>query len=352
MLQVAGRNARIRHKALLTAPTAAMESSPRSVVEDQASVLPGDAFERMCQDPDLVRMKQRFLAAAATVVILSITAVGLHLNEWDSADSPLPVASLAPQAAPAPSNERLKLESPTIAPDDSLKRITFRSASVEEAQGLTSDEVQMVLERFLKSATVDERLALVHEPLRVESSLRAYYRKHPIGAISYLQIEPRLGDKGPVREFEVLMPDGTRKFAAVITSEQGLRVDWPSFASLGDLEWSQMRHSRPVKPVLMRVLATASRHFGGPFTDTEKLSCLRLVPADDPDAVPVHGYFPRESELGRQIAALNVGEPLRLTVKLSYPEKVPASDQAWLVELVTPGWVVLPPSNGTLGSGS
>ncbi|GEP45697.1 hypothetical protein BGE01nite_49880 [Brevifollis gellanilyticus] len=367
MLQFAGRTSRVKHKALLMAPTPPTDSIPfKAEVSHEASNFPGDAFERMCLDPELIRTRRQFMVGAVCVVALVIGLAVMHFTSprsqpeetsADVAESPASASVMAKTEAAVQSQPR-PVASAVPAPagpshaasPSSPMRITFRSAT--DTTPRPADESQGALESFLKAPTVDEKLALVHDAVRVEPAMRAYYQKHQVGALSYSHVERHPQSlRSDFAEFRVVLTDGTRKFAAVMTTPEGPRVDWASFVALGDLEWEQMRQTRPTKPVLMRVLAFAGDHFSGSFSDARTLSCVRFVPAENPTAAPVYGYVPTTSDLGRQIAtwlSSSGSDPLPLTVKLSYPEKAVSHDQAWIAEVVVPGWVTLvsPPTTG------
>lgn len=352
MLQVAGRTSKLKHKALLMAPTPPTDSIPKPAVLDEASSFPGEAFERMCMDPELIRTRKQFLigVAAVCVIVIGVAVRGF----MPSAPRPMVVQSAAPAPAAAvePVSEARVVSTAVPLPLgtslaqglETPKRISFRSAGEVEVKPET-DPMEVALESFLQAATVEAKLAQVHDPARVEAAMRAYYQKHQVGPLSYSHVE-RFPQKlqGGFTEFRVVLRDGTRKFAAVVQTPEGARVDWASFVALGDLEWEQMREIRPEKPVLMRVLASRGDRFSGSFSDSQALSCVHLVPAANPSAGAVFGYVPKESDLGRQIAvwlASAGSDPIPLTVKIAYPQDAISHDQAWISEVVVPGWVTL-----------
>lgn len=351
MLQVAGRTSRLKHKALLMAPTPPTDNQlPKPDLSESSPMVPGDAFERMCLDPELIRTRRQLTMGVASVCVCIVIAAVLHFRQppprpMEPAAPAVAVAATEPSTTPAP--VRTGMPSPLMggagAPAGVPNRISFRPANREE-KGRAADESQSVLEQFLSAATVDEKLVLVNDSIQVEPAMRAYYQTHQVGALSYSHIERQVISGGSFSEFRVVMRDGTKKFAAVVTTPEGPRVDWASFVALGDLEWEQMRQKRPAKPVLMRVLASAANHFTGAFSDSEKLSCVRFVPAGNPSASPVYGYIPTGSDLGRQILtwlASGGSDPVPLTVKLCYPEGAVSHDQAWISEVVVPGWVTV-----------
>ncbi len=360
MLQVAGRMSTVKHKALLMAPTSPTDGPAfKPVVSDEATNFPGDAFERMCMDPELIRTRRQFMIGAIGVAVIVVGAAVMHLTSAvekpPAADLGQASASAIVDPAPAqtpPSRPVSSAVPPPVgtqyaAKPDAPMRINFRSATdaslkLAESPG---DESQSALESFLKASTVDERLALAHDSVKVEAAMRAYYRNHEVGPLSYSHVEPHPQKvPGNFAEYRVVLKDGTRRFAAVMATPEGPRVDWASFVALGDLEWEQMRQTRPTKPVLMRVLASVGDRFSGSFSDSKTLSCVRFASAADPASAPVYGYVPNTSDLGRQIAmwlASGGSESIPLTVKLSYPSSATSNDQVWIAEVVVPGWVTV-----------
>jgi hypothetical protein len=312
----------------------------------------------MCMDPELIRTRKQFLIGVAAVLII---VIGVAVRGVMPA-SPRPMvvqsAPPAPAAAVEPVSDARVLSTAVPLPLGSSlaqglvetpKRIRFRSAGEADSEPET-DPMEVALESFLQAATVEAKLAQVHDPVRVEAAMRAYYQNHEVGPLSYSHVE-RLPQKlrGGFTEFRVVLRDGTRKFAAVVETPEGARVDWASFVALGDLEWEQMREIRPEKPVLMRVLASRGDRFSGSFSNSQALSCVHLVPAANPSASAVFGYVPKDSDLGRQIAvwlASAGADPIPLTVKIAYPQGAISHDQAWISEVVVPGWVTLA-ANGT-----
>jgi hypothetical protein len=231
---------------------------------------------------------------------------------------------------------------------ESIKKLSFRAASQRNQAMTSSSEPQLALEKFLAAPTIEEKLAFVVNPKAVEQQMRDFYANHPVGVVDYQRIESEVKSGAGFIEFRVVLKDGTKKFAAVVPSPDGPRVDWPSFVALGDLEWEQMRQDRPQKPTLMRVLAFTATHFTGYFSDAKNLRCVQLVPAGNPTAPPVYGYVPSGTELDKDLdywLRSSGGKLAPLTVKLCYSPMTKENDQVWITELVVPGWVTIASSS-------
>lgn len=345
MLQFSGKESRIKHKALLVGPTPPTDTMLKPDPSVEPQMLPGHAFERMCMDPELILARKRFFIGVGVVAALVVLAAILQISGvWN--DAPAAADEAQPTRV---ATEKVKTSAPVVPPavakplfaEETIKKLSFRGAT-PKPQVAVNLEPKLVLEKFLAATSVEEKLALVVNAEKVADQLRDFYSRHPTGAVAYEKIEQEMKSSESFVEFRVVMKDGTRKFAAVVPTPVGPRVDWASFVALGDLEWEQMRESRPQKPVLMRVLAAPAANFSGHFSDADSLRCVRLVPASNPSAKPVYGYVPRASELDRELDYLlrsAGGELAPLTVKLCYSPESEVNDQTWITKLVVSGWV-------------
>ena len=352
MLQVAGRETRIKHKALLMGPTPPTDTLSKPDFNSEPQQLPGDAFERMCTDPEIIRFRRLLYMGVGSVAGVIVLATTLQMGGvWSDpeTDQPLQPSTVSaqhtekPEPAIAPAVTLNTVAPKPHVPEESIKKLSFRAARRRDQTGDSISEPQLALEKFLAAPTVDQKLALVVNPKAVEEQMRDYYARHPLGAVAYQQIETGMRSSASFIEFRVVLNDGTKKFAAVVPTSEGPRVDWASFVSLGDLEWEQMRQARPQKPVLMRILAAPASHFAGHFSNAASLRCVQLVPASNPSAAPVFGYVPKATDLDKDLdywLRSAGGEMAPMTVKLSYSPETESSDQAWITELV-PGWVTV-----------
>lgn len=351
MLQVAGRESRSKRKALLVGTTSPTDTLHELGTSFEPKQLPGDAFERMCADPEIQGMRRLFFGSiGAVAALVTITSVLHWMGIWagGSDDAPTVVdrrekarlvkETVQPKLAMTVPVEGLNKGTATA----QVKKLSFTSIQKKDESLALTSEPRLVLEKFLAAKSVEDRMKLVANASVLEEPVRHYYEKHPVGAIPYEEIEYGLKSQDSFTEFRVVLKDGTKRFAAVVSTPEGPMVDWPSFVALGDLDWEQMRHSRPTTPVLMRVLAAPAVHFTGHFSDADALRCVQMVPAGNPSAAPVYGYLPRGNDLDRQIdyhLRSSGGELAALTVKICYSHESSGTDQAWITELVVSGWV-------------
>jgi hypothetical protein len=350
MLQVAGRQSRIKHKALLVSsmpPTDTMGKPEFDILPNQ---LPGDAFERMCSDPEITRAKQHFIMAVGSVLGLVLLATIIHLSGFWRIQPTIGdrVATAAPtQAVGVAPQETSKAQSSTAGVNpNAVKKLNFRlsnSTTDTDAASIFA-ESQKVLVSFLAAETIPEKLSHVNNPSAVESQMKAFYQKNALGAVVYERIEAGGLPREGYLEFRIVMKNSSSKFAAMVSTPSGPKLDWPSFALTGEIEWAQMREQRPQLPVLMRVLAKTSTHFEGHFKQTDGLRCVQLLPASDPAAPPVYGYVPKGSDLDKNLdywLKSSGVEMSPLTVRICYSPESSTPDQAWITDLVVAGWFTL-----------
>ena len=354
MLQVAGRQSRIKHKALLVSSMPPTDTMGKPDFDNLPNQLPGDAFERMCSDPEITRAKRHFMMAAGSVLGLVLLATIVHLTGFWRIQPTIGdrVATAAPtQAVGVAAQETIKPQSSSEkANPNVVKKLSFRLSSDSTNAASIYAESQRVLESFLAAETLPQKLLHVNNPSVVEQQMKAFYQKHAIGALVYDRIEASGLPREGYVEFRILMKNSSSKLAAMVSTPNGPKLDWPSFALIGEIEWTQMREQRPQVPVLMRVLARTSTHFDGHFKQSDGLRCVQLLPASDPSASPVFGYVPKGSDLDKNLdywLKRNGGEMSPLTVKICYSPESSTPDQAWITDLVVAGWFTLDAGSAT-----
>lgn len=348
MLQVAGRQSRIKHKALLMSAMPPTDTLGKPEFDTQPNQLPGDAFERMCSDPEITRARRHFFGAVGAVLGLVLLATIVHLSGFwriqPQVGDRVATAPKTPQVGVAAKKETLSESVSVMEKTNSVKKLSFRLSGAAAESDVAAKEAQQILEKFLAAGTVAEKLACVANPGALEERMKVYYQQHPPTAMVYERIESSGLPHEDYVEFRIHLKGASAKFAAMVVTPDGPKLDWPSFALVGDLEWGQMREKRPQIPVLMRVLARPATFFSGHFKQSDGLRCVQLVPASDPSAAPVFGYVPQGSDLDKTLnywLKSSGGELSALTLKICYSPESRTADQAWITDLVTAGWVTL-----------
>lgn len=352
MLQVAGRQSRIKHKALLVSAMPPTDTMGKPEFDTLPNQLPGDAFERMCSDPEIMRAKRHFMMAVGSVLGLVLIATIIHLSGFWRIQPTIGdrVATAAPtQAVGVAAQETINSPATTAeANSRTVKKLSFRLSNPDSDTSSTYAASQQVLESFLAAETLPEKLSHVNDPSAVEAQMKAFYQKNALGAVVYERIETGGFPREGYVEFRIVMKNSSSKFAAVVSTPSGPKLDWPSFALTGEIEWKEMREQRPQVPVLMRVLAKTSTYFEGHFKQSDGLRCVQLLPASDPSAPPVFGYVPKGSDLDKNLdywLKRSGSEMSPLTVKICYSPESNTPDQAWITDLVVAGWFTLGAEN-------
>ena len=345
MLQVAGRQSRIKHKALLVSAMPPTDTMGKPEFDNLPNQLPGDAFERMCSDPEIMRAKRHFMMAVGSVLGLVLMATLIHLSGFWRIQPTIGdrVATATPtQAVGVAAQEKIKSPATTSeANPNTVKKLSFRLSN-PDSKASTNTASQQVLESFLAAETLEEKLSHVNNPSAVEAQMKAYYQKNALGAVVYERIETGGLPREGYVEFRIVMKNASSKFAAVVSTPSGPKLDWPSFALTSEIEWAQMREQRPQVPVLMRVLARTSTHFEGHFKQSDGLRCVQLLPASDPSAPPVFGYVPKGSDLDKNLdywLKSSGGEMSPLTVEICYSPESTTPDPVLITDLFFAGWV-------------
>lgn len=82
MLQFTQKQGRVKRKALLVNTKGGLEfeTLKYDIPVDEPQPLPGDAFERMRADPELMAIKKRLALSAAVVLGLVAVATIIHWN--------------------------------------------------------------------------------------------------------------------------------------------------------------------------------------------------------------------------------------------------------------------------------
>jgi hypothetical protein len=368
MLQVAEKNAKVKRKALLM-DTQVEETPPPPVDGARASDLPyepqpltGEAFERMRMDPEIQRMRNRLVVGGSVVGGLVVVAAILHFTgvfdrmaqreEFEEKFGEV-------QRAEEVSDEQFGYATPIEKPPEPEPmpppvsgKLVFSGLDRDggessKASASNPDEPfadqRLVLENFLRAPDVDQRVLWVANRQEVGPAMREYAGKRGDSAIRYNRLGKSSSAGQGVTEHEVVLASGQIRMANVLETEDGFRVDWPSFVAWGEMSWQDFRAAKPTEPVLMRVRAAPGGRFENQFGDPSWFRCVNLTHVDDPSGSIVFGYVERNSPLGGKIdywLGFGDGQPMEMTLRLKYPVDAFSDTQVWITEIVTVGWLV------------
>lgn len=263
------------------------------------------------------------------------------------AKNPIPGMSLVTPSGGARSSAASPAGTKTTNMMGSLPKSLFRIAKKKPSVLVEHDlgKAKAALMGFLKAPTAAQRLAFVADPTLVESRFKAFYQKSGDAAVPYASIrEAEVVGNGTVSEHDVVLRDGRVMRASVVkNADGGYLVDWPSFVAEGDMDWLDFMHQKVSQPVMLRVAVESGDFFGGDFSDSKWLLCVKLTHPAHPEAPPIFAYVEKQSVLGREMdywLKLGESQAMPLTVRVKYPPIASADNQVWLSDLVAPGWVL------------
>lgn len=382
LLQVGGAD-KSRRRALLVTPS---KDEPLPVGKEahepgkpayMPMPLEGDAFDRMCADPEIQVIRKQLMTGIAVLGLLIAAAIVWHFVKDSEVINPPPGALPPVAIAPTSPSPFIPSRSPSVAAAAPLPGTlgagaviapptpgglnfvttsgTVRGATASPVTAGKQDKTEQarkVLTAFLGADTVDALLPTVaYRPL-VEEQLRAYYAGHPLVALRATEIVAIEDPLSPPDStvLQLTLSSGRQVRAYVLApDERHLGVDWPSFVALSDMEWNQFLASRPGTPAQFRMLAETGDWYANGFADANKLFCLKLINPTDPRAEPFFAYTERSGVLGQQVESLMRGRsgPVPLTLRLKFRPNNEAENQGVLDSLVSSSWVILPDASTT-----
>lgn len=144
MLQFTQKQGRVKRKALLVNTKGGLEfeTLKYDIPVDEPQPLPGDAFERMRADPELMAIKKRLALSAAVVLGLVAVATIIHWNyeNWfpqATSTIPMPVADDAPVVSSTSVARQTRIAS-APRPEKKPTRLDFTAPDRPEEPRITS----------------------------------------------------------------------------------------------------------------------------------------------------------------------------------------------------------------------
>lgn len=203
-----------------------------------------------------------------------------------------------------------------------------------EVAGLTE-----AVERFLRSATVEELLAVTLRDRYQREKIREYYRTRTLSPLEPKAVAPggRVVKNGNLWAADVILPDNSARPVTLRRSQDGYRVDWESWVGYSEMTWEEIRELRPVKPVTFRVLCSAVQYYNYGFTDESEWISYRLQSPDRKQAL--FGYAARPSEEAKRLLRYGdeEGKPRAFILRIRFAEDS-GPDQVIIDEVVSTGW--------------
>lgn len=324
------------------------------------------------------RQVQKAKRQALVIFCCLIAAVvGVLLAYYFGAPSEIPEPEPQPVAvqpadqskdpAPAPRDETAKVDSEVPAAPESPKATELPGAKTpaplvipgrELLQPLPKvGEARMVIERFLKAATVMDKQEFVIPKPGIEDRMKAYYEVRK-------GTDPQVGEQladfvleyGGSRFLDVAYRSATSPTGAVRAvfrrSDPGLvLLDWESFVGYGSVDWADFKKQRPATPVILRAYASLDDYYNYEFADARRYLSVRLRSADGQNLV--NGFCERSKGVATAIGTrLSAVVPLHepgaavggrtwapLIVRLRFPANASSDHCVELLEMVHDRWL-------------
>lgn len=192
---------------------------------------------------------------------------------------------------------------------------------------------------FLNAPTLDELATFVREPETTMPLIREFYAEQPYvpyGGKEIHRAAPTETDSNFV-SFSVLLNDYSVRPIAVEMTDDGPKIDWPSWIGYCEIPWEEFLEKKITTPTLVRVNATKVSYYNFAFSSDEEWVSFRLWhPSSDETT---YGYAKTDApflfDLPRDQNSLNP-----MIIKASFPENATRNDQVIIHDLITRGWVL------------
>ena len=286
------------------------------------------------------RAQMAQLAAAATQRASLMAAQRASDSEPGGAAIRAAVTETTPKASPAPAMTLRDQAADDVSAD--------LSPMVRLAEPATPDRLaaaSAVLQRFWHATAWADKLACVHDPVRVKPLLQTYYEtqrnKDPMsGALAGAGRFRVNGRELLVLSYASSLPGNELSAIMVCGADGSYLLDWESYVGWGDMSVQEFKKQRPSKPQLMRVYARNDVGYQGGFSDPSLYLGLELL---SPDGLYyLHGYCEKNSTVGQAVAsAVAGGSQAKLTLRLAYPAEGKAGEAVLITGLAADRWLML-----------
>lgn len=130
------------------------------------------------------------------------------------------------------------------------------------------------------------------------------------------------------------------EFALVKDADGSFKLDWESYAGVGDMPWEVFQQQRPVSPVLLRAYAVLDDYYNFEFSDASRFLCLKLVSSDFERVL--YAFAETSSETAQRLTCDPAARSLQpLTIRVAYPENARSTNCVRLVDVVANRWLLL-----------
>lgn len=264
------------------------------------------------------------LAAGAAILILSIVAVTRAMlgDSNPSTATPAPTAAKAdPDAGDLQDDNGFP--NPNTISDSGFLRMA-----------------EPLAERFLSATTIEDLLPLLHEPVRAEPRLRAYYKDQPIEAkgLDVFDTRSSVVREGAFLSINIRTRTLEEKTMSFANTDEGLKIDWESWVGWSAMPWEDFLAEKPSTPTLFRVTLRPVDYYNFGFSDDDKWRSYRLYPPGD--GQPLYGYVERGTIADSMIHLPPEAKAKRITLMLAFPRGIESRNQVRIDRVAAEGWLL------------
>jgi len=200
-------------------------------------------------------------------------------------------------------------------------------------------EAEPLARRFLEAASVEEMLPLVRNPEVAGPRMLEFYpqgRIEPPG-LSVFNASGAPNYRSAIVSVDLLTDEHETRQLAFVETDDGLKVDWESFAGWSEMPWDEFIAQRTTEPRLFRVILRVLEYYNFDFTDEAFWQSYRL---ESPDGEHIlFGYAERGSLLQQQLRPDVAKSSVAATLILKFPEGAASDNQVIIERFVADGWI-------------
>ncbi len=211
-------------------------------------------------------------------------------------------------------------------------------------------KIATTVSKFFQAGTLDERLPLVRNANRVKPLMEAYYQREPLTSYKLRDLGWLVRVDEPGYRFgyvQALFEDATPSSLVIEETTDGqMLIDWECLVRYGELAWKDFLRLKPVKPTLMRLIA--SRPVSAPLSSNAASGAPRewLELRHPAEAGTILGSFDsQDPRFAGLLDQLNQGKwkDVPVTLRLCFPEPPnPSSEnKVQIADVEGKGWLIL-----------
>ena len=201
-------------------------------------------------------------------------------------------------------------------------------------------DAEKVARVFISEIDEEKRLTLVRDVENVRNHLERYSEDARTFSIVSMKMMGYSELNGRCKcAFSVKLMNGNYRLLNILETEQGLKVDWDSYARYCSSSWEDL-YSGKVTEAEVRVFVQPADHSVEPFDDAGKWMSFQLVDADSERVI--YGYVSNDSRLaGRMLARVAKSRSSRQHMTLQIRGNGESSKRGLFIvdKLLAVGWV-------------